>query len=233
MFTQENYNQLLVQLEELADEKYKDFHGGLLPTVDNVLGISVPKLRTLAKQLIKECDSIEDYFSLVGNRYYEEVMLQDIVIGYIKCPWEQKLHHVTRFVPKINNWAVCDVFCGGIKPPKKELDSFRKFLEPYLHMDGEFDVRFAVVMLMQKFVDEKYITSTLQSLKQINRDEYYIQMAVAWALSVCYVKFPQETLALFKEKSLQKQVQNKAIQKCRESLRVSKENKEMLLQYKM
>lgn len=233
MYTQDNYRQLLNDMENLADEKYKNFQGGLIPNVNNIIGVSVPKLRNIAKQLLKECDSIESYFKFAGNKYYEETMLQGIIIGYLKCPWEQKLRYIADFVPKINDWAVCDVFCGGIKPPKEKLDSFREFIAPYLHKQGEYQVRFGVVMLMQKFISDQYISSTLQSLKNINRSEYYIQMAVAWALSICYIKYPQLTLELFKEKSLQKWVQNKAIQKCRESLRVTNEDKVMLLKYKM
>ena len=233
MYTQENYNELLQQLKELADPKYQKFHSGLLPSVDNILGVSVPKLRKLAKELINSCDNIDDYLTLAGTEYYEETMLEGIVISYVKCSWNKKLEYIKDFVPKINNWAVCDAFCGGIKSPQNRLENFRDFIEPYLHSENEFYVRFGVVMLMQKFIMDDYIDSTLHSLEQITRSEYYIQMAVAWALSVCYVKFPQQTLALFKQYSLQPAVQNKAIQKCRESLRVSKADKAMLLNYKI
>ena len=233
MYTQENYNELLQQLKELADPKYQKFHSGLLPGVDNILGVSVPKLRKLAKELINSCDNIDDYLTLAGTEYYEETMLEGIVIGYVNCSWNKKLEYIKDFVPKINNWAVCDAFCGGIKPPQNRLENFRDFIEPYLRSENEFYVRFGVVMLMQKFITDDYIDSTLHSLEQITRSEYYIQMAVAWALSVCYVKFPQQTLALFKQYSLQPAVQNKAIQKCRESLRVSKADKAMLLNYKI
>ena len=246
MYTQENYNELLQQLKELADPKYQKFHSGLLPDVDNVLGVSVPKLRKLAKELINSCENIDDYLTLAGTEYYiddyltlagteyyEETMLEGIVIGYVKCSWNKKLKYIKDFVPKINNWAVCDAFCGGIRPPKNQLENFRDFIEPYLHSENEFYVRFGVVMLMQKFITDDYIDSTLHSLEQITRSEYYTQMAVAWALSVCYVKFPQQTLTLFKQYSLQPAVQNKAIQKCRESLRVSKADKAILLNYKI
>ena len=217
----------------MADEKFSKFHSNLVPNTDNILGISIPKLRAVAKELLKSCDDIDSYFALVGNKYYEETMLQGIVVGYLKCSWNEKLQYITDFVPKISDWAVCDVFCGGIKPPKKEIASFREFVEPYLHSQNEFEIRFAVVILLQKYITDSYITSTLQALKSVTDDRYYVKMAVAWALSICYIKFPDLTLKLFKEKSLDKWVQNKAIQKCRESLRVTPEDKEMLLQYKM
>lgn len=233
MYTQKDYDKLLTQFEELADKKFSEFHSNLVPGTDNVLGISIPKLRAVAKELLKNCDDIDGYFALVGNKYYEETMLCGIVIGNLKCDWEEKLKYISKFIPKISNWAVCDVFCSGIKPPKNEIDSFREFIEPYLYSQNEFEIRFAVVILLQKYITDNYISSTLQALKSVTDSRYYVKMAVAWALSICYIKFPDLTLNVFKEKSLDKWVQNKAIQKCRESLRVTSEDKEMLLQYKI
>ena len=234
MFTETDYNSLLQKLESLADKKHQEFHSSLVPGVNNnILGIPIPKLRTVAKHLIKECDDIESYFSLVGDKYYEELMLKGIVIGNIKCDWQKKLEYIKDFVPQIYDWAVCDTFCSGIKPPKNELVSFRKFIEPYLNSDKEFEIRFAVVILLQKYVNDEYITSTLEALENIKSDKYYVQMAVAWALSVCYIKFPELTTKLFSEYKLEKWVQNKAIQKCRESQRVTKEQKDELLKFKI
>lgn len=236
MYTANDYRDLIVRLEGLADEKYSKFHSNLIPGVRDekeVLGISVPKLRAMAKELLKSCDDINGYLLQPVGRYYEELMLKGIVIGYVKCPWEKKIEYIREFVPQISDWAVCDIFCGGIKPPKEELSSFRDFVAPYLYSKNEFEIRFAVVILLQKYVCEEYIISTLQILKNIEDNRYYVQMAVAWAISMCYVKFPELTLTLFKEKCLSKEVQNKAIQKCRESRRVSDIDKTMLLKYKM
>lgn len=236
MYTADNYQSLIAQLESLADEKYSKFHSNLVPGVQEekkVLGISVPKLRAVAKELVKNCDDIDGYLLYSTDRYYEELMLKGIVIGYVKCPWEKRLEYIKVFVPQISDWAVCDIFCGGIKPQKERLTEFRAFIELYLHSDKEFEIRFAVVILLQKYINEDCIATTLQALKNIKDNRYYVQMAVAWALSVCYVKFPKATLELFKEKCLLKEVQNKAIQKCRESRRVSNIDKNMLIKYKI
>lgn len=233
MFTEVNYASLLKRLEAMADKKHQEFHSGLVPDVNNMLGIPIPKLRAVAKQLIKECDNIDEYFACVDNKYYEELMLKGIVIGCVKCEWQKKLAYIKEFVPQIYDWAVCDTFCSGIKPSKSELASFREFINSYLSSENEFEIRFAVVILLQKYVNDEYIHSTLKALENISSDKYYVKMAVAWALSVCFVKFPEPTTALFSEYKLDKWVQNKAIQKCRESLRVTKEQKNELLKFKM
>jgi 3-methyladenine DNA glycosylase AlkD len=228
-----DYASLLKRLEAMADKKHQEFHSSLVPDVNNMLGIPIPKLRAVAKQLIKECDNIDEYFSGVGNQYYEELMLKGIVIGCVKCQWQKKLDYIKAFVPQIYDWAVCDTLCSGIKPPKNELASFREFISPYLSSENEFEIRFAVVILLQKYVNDEYIHSTLKALENTSSDKYYVKMAVAWALSVCFVKFPESTTELFSEYKLDKWVQNKAIQKCRESLRVTPEQKKELLKFKM
>lgn len=233
MFTKADYDLLLKHLENIASEKHREFHSSLVPDVNNMLGIPVPKLREIAKQIVKNCNDIDAFLNLCTNNYYEELMLKGIIIGCIDCSWNKRLEYITNFVPLIYDWAVCDTFCSAIKPPKEELTNFRSFIEPYLYSDKEFEIRFAVVILLQKFVNEEYISSTLLTLQNINSDKYYVKMAVAWALSVCYVKFPKETEQIFAEYQLDKWVQNKAIQKCRESLRVSKQDKELLLKYKI
>lgn len=94
------------------------------------------------------------------------------------------------------------------------------------------EVRFAAVALMDFFLNDEYIDRVLEIYRRISLDAYYVKMGVAWALSVCYVKYPEKTLALLKEGALDPWTHNKAIQKCRESFRVSKEDKEMLKELK-
>lgn len=239
MFSKSNYENLIKEIESLADEKHRKFHINLVPNIENnyiVLGVAIPKLRKLARELIKRFDNLQDieyYFSVVGNKYYEEIMLQGIVIGYIKCDFVKKLEYISEFVPKISDWAVCDVFCSSIKLNTNNIVCYREFINGYLNSNDEFELRFAIVSLMQNYISDDYIDETLNTLKNISDEHYYVEMAIAWALSVCYVKYPIQTMKLFKQKVLSKSVQNKAIQKCRESLRVSAEDKKDLLTLKL
>lgn len=239
MFSKSNYENLIKEIESLADEKHSKFHINLVPNIENnyiVLGVAIPKLRKLAKELMKRFDNLQDieyYFSIVGNQYYEEIMLQGIVIGYIKCDFIKKLEYISEFVPKISDWAVCDVFCSSIKLKPNNLVDYREFINGYLNSNDEFELRFAIVSLMQNYISDDYIDETLNTLKNISDEHYYVEMAIAWALSVCYVKYPIQTMKFFKQKVLSKSVQNKAIQKCRESIRVSEEDKRDLLTLKL
>lgn len=223
---------LLDQLYALGDEKYKAFNDSLIPGVEQAsIGVRLPKLREIAKEL---CRTQWQQFltESAGSRIHEVVLLRGLVIAGAPCSYETRLQLLAEFIPTIENWAVCDCVCSSFKSAKKHLPETMEFLAPYLRCREEFQLRFAVVMLMDYFVTPEYIDQVLEILKQIRHQGYYVNMAVAWALSVCFVKFRDQTLALLSQRILPPWVQNKAIQKCRESRRVTEADKALLLQYK-
>ena len=67
------------KLKELADEKYRQFHSKLCPGTENILGIRIPVLRNYAKELVKQYP-VKELLEKIGNEYYEEVMLQGMII---------------------------------------------------------------------------------------------------------------------------------------------------------
>lgn len=224
-------------LEQQADESYKKFNDKIIPGVKNAIGVRMAALKVLAKTIAKV--DFDEYFQEVNHGdskkiYYEEIMLWALTIGYIKVPAEERLKHIEEFIPKINNWAVCDSFCAGLKFTQKNKELVWKFIQPYLKDNREFYIRFGVVMLMDYFIDEEHIETNLDLLENINHEGYYVKMAVAWAISVCFVKFPEVTRKFFEEEhnKLDDFTYNKAIQKIRESYRVSKADKDYLNQLK-
>lgn len=219
-------DQIREKIFELADEKYKEFHSGLCPNTNNIVGVRVPVLRNYAKELAK--GDFRDYLTNAKDEYYEEVMLQGMVIGLAKMELEERLDYIKRFVPKIDNWAICDVFCAGLKFVNKNKEEVWKFLKQYLKSNKEFEIRFGVVMLLDFYIIEDYIDRVIKILNEIKHEEYYVKMAVAWAISVCYIKFPSETMKLLQENELDDFTYNKALQKIIESYRVSEEDKEVI-----
>lgn len=219
-------NHIKQQFIELAEEDYRRFSSKLLPNVENILGIRIPLLRKLAKQLIKE--DWRNYLRTAQEDSFEEIMLQGLVIGYAPCSVEERLCYIKEFVPKINNWSVCDSFCSGLKFTQKNREPIWEFLQPYLDSDKEFDVRFAVVMLLCYYIEEPYIDTVLHTLDSVTHDGYYAKMAVAWAVSICYVKFPHQTMEYLNHSHLDDFTYNKALQKITESLKVDKLVKKQL-----
>ncbi|MFD0698943.1 DNA alkylation repair protein [Paenibacillus sp. GCM10027628] len=215
------------QLLELADEEYQKFSAALIPNINNVLGVRLPELRKMAKKIARE--DWRAYLRQAESQYFEEIMLQGMVIGYIKTDIDEILQVVADFVPKIDNWSVCDSFCTGLKFTKTNLKKVWDFLQPYLVSAEEFEIRFAVVMLLDYYMEEEYMTSqVLKQLDGIKHEGYYVKMAVAWAISICYVKFPMPTMTYLKSNSLDDFTFNKALQKITESYRVDQETKKRI-----
>lgn len=218
----------------LQDETYREFHSRLVPGESAIIGVRVPVLRQYAKMLSKAWGkSINGLLEMIGNDYYEEIMLQGMLIGIQKKPERDALfRQIEAYVPKISNWALCDVFCAGLKEVKKYPDETYEFLQKYLASDAEYDIRFGVVMLLDYYVREDYLERIFQITEGITHEGYYVKMAVAWLLSVCFVKFYDETKAFMQNCTLDAFTYNKALQKARESFRLTPCQKEELQRMK-
>lgn len=211
----------------------KEFSVKLHPGVDNVLGLRLPQLRKLAAEIAK--GDWERYLSAPGDLYMEERMLHGMVLGCIPVnDFENYLNLVAQFVPTVNSWSVCDSFnfAGGRKFIAKNDREIFTWLQQWLKSDREYEVRFGIVMLMQYYVREEYLDELKQLLGAVGHTGYYVSMALAWAISVIIVKFPDEGIAWLKTRPTDKVTVGRAIQKCIDSYRVSAENKEILRKFR-
>lgn len=219
-------DEVMARLESLAESDYKEFNLRIIPTQMNLLGVRLPALRKLAKEITR--GDWREFLAAAQDDIYEEVMLQGLVIGYAKMDLAERLEYIGSFVPKIENWAICDSFCGTLKFVAKNQAAMLEFLQPYLLAEEEFHRRFAVVVLMEYFIDDKHIDQVLGIYDEVKKEQYYVQMAVAWGISVCFVKYPERTMAYLKDNKLDDFTYNKALQKIVESLRVDKETKAVI-----
>ena len=222
--------EITAKLFELVDEEYKKFHSSLCPNIDNIIGVRIPKLREIAKEIAKQ--EPREFLSEIDDRYYETVMLYGMVIGYMKCSLEEKQKYLDIFVPKIDNWAVCDCCTSTYKFTNKHLNEMWEYLQKYINSEKEFEVRFAVVMLMDYYLNDQYIDEVLKILGKIKHEGYYVKMAIAWAISVAFVKYEEKTRNLLANNSLDDFTYNKALQKIIESNRVTQKVKKEVREMK-
>lgn len=214
------------RIENNIDIKYREFSKKLLPNVDNILGVRVPILRSIAKEIAKK-DPIS-YLDNVTNDSFEEVMLEGFVIGNLKEEKDTIIKYIDSFIPKIDNWSVCDTFCASLKIVNSDLDYFFEYLSKYKNSKEEFTLRFMLVMFLNYYIDKKYIFKIFKIIKTINNDDYYVKMAIAWLLSICYIKYKDETLEYLASCNLDDWTYNKTLQKIIESNRINYEEKEIL-----
>lgn len=218
------------KLFELQDKKYQEFHSKLCPNVNDIIGVRIPNLRKLAKQIAKE--NPQEYLKKAPQEYYEERMLQGLIIGYMKADLGERLAYLDQFVPIIDNWAVCDCCTSTYKFTDKYPKEMWEYIQKYLSSHREFELRFAIIMLMDYYLTEEYIDQVLEIYNNIQHEGYYVKMGVAWAISMAYVKFPEKTMKLLKNNHLDDFTYNKALQKMIESYQIDKETKQKLREMK-
>lgn len=225
-------NDIRNQLLALSEETYRDFNKKLCPDAGReLLGIRIPKLRTLAKEILK--GDWEAFLEKGEEQYHEEIILKGLVIGGAKLLLEEKLPLIREFVPKIDSWSINDTFCPSLKLKPKELAPVWEFILPYARSDQEFDVRFAVIMMLDYYITDEYAREVLRQLDAIRHEGYYARMAVAWTLAELGVKYNDMTMDYLRgENHLDKFTYNKALQKMRESYRISQAQKEELKRMK-
>ena len=216
------------ELFELQDKKYQEFQKKLCPGTESIIGIRVPVLRNYAKELLKKYN-FKELMENVNDKYQEEIMLQGMLIGEAKEEFSIIIKYIEAFIPKIETWAVCDTFCTGLKVTKKHKDEMWSLIQKYLKSKKEFEVRFGVVMILAYFIDEEHLEDNFKIFNSIKVDKYYVQMAVAWAISICLIRYYDRTVKYLQEEAdLDNFTYNKAIQKAIESYRITNEQKDFL-----
>lgn len=214
------------QLEQFAEADYKAFNEKLLPGVTNVLGVRLPKLREIAKQAVKE--DAQAFLQKMREMdwkgaCYEEKMIYGLAIGYANMDDAGHREQLDAFVPLIDNWGVCDSVCTTCKWMRKRPEFWWDYLNQWMLSDMEYGIRFALVAMLDHFVDERHIREILAVCGQVKHEGYYVKMALAWLISVCFVKFPEETYAWLRDNLPDDFTHKKSIQKICESYRVSDE----------
>lgn len=211
-------------LREHADAGYAEFSRALVPGARPMTGVRIPVLRALARDIA--AGDWRGYLDHACDDTFEEVMLQGLVTGAARMDFEEQWERTAAYARKITDWSLCDSPVTGFRFVRRRRGEVWQRLQPYLLSDEEFAQRFALVMLLAHFVTDDYADRVLRACTEVRPAGYYARMAAAWAVSVCFVKYPQPSLALLESGRLEAETHNMAIRKITESLRVSPADKE-------
>lgn len=225
-WNKQTYQKFIKYLKTISEKNYQKFHQKLLKNEKiKVLGVRTPKLKEIARQISKT-----DYLKFIKyntHTYYEENIIHGLLLGIIKD--DNILNLIDDFIPYIDNWATCDITCANLKIFKKiNINQTKK----YLKSSNPWEIRFGLVILLDHYIEKENINYIFITCNIVKNDHYYVKMAIAWLLSICYIKYPEITLKYLKNVDLDNFTYNKTISKICESLRVSKETKEKLKKLK-
>ncbi len=211
-------------LFELKDDDYKDFTSKLTKTKYPLIGVRIPILKRLAREISKKNYAVDD------SEYFEEIMLEGLSIGYLK-DIDLVIEKLKIFIKKIDDWSVCDSLCANLKITIKNKEKMWDFIISFKNSDKEFELRFMIVMMMDYFIDT-HILEIFEILDNIKYDFYYSNMAIAWLLATALVRKESETLLYLKSSKVNDFVYNKTISKACDSYRINGSLKMKLKQMK-
>lgn len=221
------YSDIKAALAANVDLKYKAFNDPIANCAYKTLGVRIPVIKKLAKSVpISDRDGILNEFLADDDITFETVLFAGCLAAR-KGDYAETREYLARIIPLFGSWAHVDC----VTPCLRWADdsALCKDFEYLLNSDGEFEKRFYIMILMSCCLNDEYIDKILDALRfKVDYGQYYVDMAAAWLLAECLVKYYDKTLPLFKTVTFPKFVHNKAIQKARESYRIEPETKAYL-----
>ena len=214
------------RLSELSDPTYRDFHAGLIPNIspETILGVRVPALRKLARELRGSAEA-QEFMAALPHEYYDENCLHGLLINDIK-DFGATVSALDAFLPYVDNWAVCDLISPrSFKSRPPELAAH---VRRWLDSSHSYTVRFGIGVLMSFYLDEGFEPAQLEAVAERCCEEYYVNMMVAWYFATALAKRPEAALPYIENRRLSRWTHNKAIQKSIESRRIPDETKAYL-----
>lgn len=227
-----NQSDIISSFNAIKDEEYKVFNAKLLPTIDSdsIIGVRLPEIRRIAKDLIKDYRQAEEFMDVLPHKYYEENLLHSALIALIK-DYDLCMQETEKFLPYVDNWAVCD--CMSSKVFAKNTDKLLIKIKKWIVSKEVYTCRYGIGMLMRYFLDENFNSDYLKLISTVKSDEYYINMMIAWFYATALAKQWEDTICVIENKVLDKWIHNKSIQKAVESRRISEDKKEYLKELKI
>ena len=215
------------KLYEMQDIKYRDFTSPLIPNVpkDNMIGVRLPNVKKLAKELYKSGEYVS-FINSLPHTYFEEYHLHCYIISEIK-DFEEFIIELEKLLPYIDNWSVCD----SLRPKcfAKNKEKALLYVKKWLQSEHIYTKRFAIEMLMVHYLNDDFTPEYLDLVAKVDGKDYYLKMMVAWYFATALAKQYDATIAYIENHAIEdKWTHNKAIQKALESYRVSENKKSYL-----
>ena len=233
------------------DERYREGHLRVINALPQrrVLGLHVPQMKAAAADIVRRGDSADIIRQFERERpenlTYEETVVWGLLINRQRCTSDERAAMLGRYVPVMDNWAVCDLFCADAKwMGKTEREALWEMLTPWFGSAREFEVRFALIASMSYLLHEEWLDRIFGRIDALGFDRikseytsargrpahaqsgtvqgaepYYVRMGAAWLLATALAKFPERTRGYVRRSHLPADVVKLYVRKARESFR--------------
>ncbi len=222
-WSQGDYDEFFSYICSLSDAKYREFSMKLIPGTADILGIRVPMLRDIAKQIGK--GDVDSFIRCKKGTCHEEIIIEGLVMAGIKCGYDAMLDMMKEFSHKIYNWAISDTVV--FKGMKKYSDKYINDVDWFVFNDNEWIQRYGFGGLMNFCLSDEYIDIVFEKVNSVCSEHYYVQMMQAWLVATAMAKLRDRTVEFLKNNELNDETMNMAVRKICESRRISNEDKQL------
>lgn len=209
-----------------SDLNYKIFTEKLIPNTYNIIGVKIPVIRKIYKEIEKK--DYHKYLFVTEKLYHEEIIIRGLIVSNLCETKDDFILYINEELKFINNWALCDTLVSNLKNIKKYKNDLIPYLSTLLKSNNEFHKRFVFVILLNYYIEDKYINTIFKFINNKNSSDYYVNMSVAWLIQKCFVYHKEKTIKFLKSTDLDSFTLNKAKQKILDSYLVDKETKNQI-----
>ncbi len=241
----EKYSLLQTWLKDNSNLKYKQFQEKIVNTKSPIIGVKIPTIRNICNNILK--GNTESFLKVCKDDTFEEIILKGIVISKLNISFNDRIKIFEQYTNIIDNWAVCDIVTGSLKDFSNNKTDGYEYILKCIHSNDPWKIRVGIVAIISFYVNEIYINKILSHCKYISEKfstlktktltkhgspHYYVKMANAWLISVCFAKFPTITKSFLEANKIEDETFKMSIQKIIDSHRVSVKDKTYVKQLK-
>ncbi len=219
----------LEYLEEFKQTNKIAWSKNLLNTQMEVLSIPTKTLFSIVNEIYQ--GNYLSFLDLDIFSHYESTTIYGKILSRID-DFQLMTKYLKVYMNHMDCWAHTDILSFRINEANR-LD-FIKLAKSLISSNESFKRRLGLFIWLQMIKDHRTLELIYESIHKLQvEDDYYVIMMAGWVLSESIIKYPNEVLLWIQSNpTLNAKIVNKAIQKCRESRRLTQTQKDTLLVYK-
>lgn len=219
------------ELVKFKSNKFKDFESNLVPTINKkfIIGVKSPYIKKIAKQLYTS-GQYNSFINKIPHKYLEENLVHMQVINLIRN-YDEAIAAINKLLPYMDNWMITDSI--GSKTLNNNKKKLENFVFKCLNSKNPYTIRLGILLLKKYFLDDSFSSKQMKKALYIKTNDYYVKMMQAWYVAEGLLKQNKIFFKEIKNQKLDPFVQNKSIQKAKESFRISNNLKKELSKYKV
>lgn len=224
IWNENTYQDFLSYLNSLQDKKYQEFHSKIIVSND-LIGIKTNELKKIANDISK--GNYQEFIKINNSKLYEPIMIEGFIYSNLKIPFLELTEYLNEYLKKLNNWAQVDLLVSNLKIFSKNQELGFKYAKKLIKSKNNWIKRCGIIIMLNYYLHDIYIDKVLEIVSKIKTDDYYVKMAIAWLMSISYIKYKEKTL-IYLVNIKDNFIYNKTLSKIIDSKRISDDEKKFI-----